>query len=189
MRQASGSSVTSTSQLMCRCTGVAGTMAAMGNTSSAAMQALQRAGHDLLDGHQLDRQRGEHAVLDLAGVAELLHERQGHGLDALEEDDRGDDAGDQRGGVGRAAGAAARTATDAEPDLGQHVGEHEHQQERLDQRAGQELLEVVREHVGVAEQQGPEGATRPTRGRPTRTAASRALGVASMVVIRAGPSR
>ena len=64
-------------------------------------QALQRAGDDLLEGDQRDRQRGQHAVLDLAGVAELLHERQGDGLDALEEDRRGHHAGDEHAGERR----------------------------------------------------------------------------------------
>jgi len=53
-------------------------------------RALQRTGHHLLEGDEAHRERGEDAVLDLARVAELLHERQRRGLDALEEDGRAD---------------------------------------------------------------------------------------------------
>ena len=69
--------------------GVAGTMAAIGNTSAAASMHCSDAGHHLLEGDQLDRQRRQHPVLDLLRVAELLHQRQGHGLDALEQDGDG----------------------------------------------------------------------------------------------------
>ena len=62
-------------------------------------QALDRPGHDLLEGDQIDRQGSRHAVLDLPGVAELLHERQRDGLDALEHDRQAQHAGDEGRGV------------------------------------------------------------------------------------------
>ena len=52
--------------------------------------------------------------------------------------------------------AAPASPADALPDLGEHVGEHEDEQEGLEDGAGDELLEVPREHVEVAGQQRPE---------------------------------
>ena len=109
MMQASGIRVSRTGQLTSRCTGVAGTTVAIGNTISPANRHCRRAGHDLLEGDQLHRQRREHAVLDLAGVAELLHQRERHGLDALEEDGGGDHAGDEH--VENCAAAASLPPT------------------------------------------------------------------------------
>ncbi len=61
--------------------------------------AREHLGH----GHEPDRAGRLHAVLDLAGVAELLGKLQGDGLDALEHDADGDDAGHEDGGERRLA--------------------------------------------------------------------------------------
>ena len=107
----------------------------MGNTSSAANSALNTPVTIFWTPTALRRQRGEDAVLDLLGVAELLDQRQGDGLDALEDDRQPDDAGHERAGE---RGLAAGPAADALADLREHVGEDEHQQQRLHHGADDE---------------------------------------------------
>ncbi len=58
---------------------------------------------DLLHGDGGDRQRAHDAVVDLAGDAELLRERQGDGGDAGKHDGDGHEAGEEDG---RKVGAA-----------------------------------------------------------------------------------
>ena len=128
-----------------------------GKDNERRQQALQGTRGDLLDGDERHRQRGQHAVLDLTRVAELLHHRQGHGLDALEHDRQTDHTGHEHRGERRLAGGAP-AAPDALADGGEHVQEDEYQQEGLEDRAGQELLEVLPQHSEVAEQQPDEGA-------------------------------
>ena len=141
VRSASGVSVSRTSQLMCRCTGVAGTTAAIGKTSSAANRPVQHARGDLARSATSQiGQRREHAVLDLLRVAELLHERQRDRLDALKDDRQRDTPATRR--VENAAAAAPLPPTPW-PILREHVREHEHEQERLQERARDELLEVL----------------------------------------------
>ena len=77
---------------------MAGTIAAIGNTSRAANRPLIAPGDGLLDREHRHRQRRLHAVLDLARVSELLHHRERDRLDALEHDRQPDDAGDEHGG-------------------------------------------------------------------------------------------
>ena len=81
----SGRSVSRRIQITSRCTGVAGTNSASGNTIRAATNALERACRDLLEGDAPDRQRRHHPVFDLAAVAEVLHERERDRLDPLED--------------------------------------------------------------------------------------------------------
>ena len=140
-----------------------------GTRAAPAKRPLQRAPDRLLDRDQRDRQRREHAVLDLAGVAELLHHRQRHRLDALDQDRDADHAGDEQRWRSRLAGARA---ADALADLREHVGEHEDQQERLEDRAGDELLEVLRSTTRSRQQQRPERDARGVRPRAARSAPS-----------------
>ena len=92
--QASGSSVSSTSQCTCRSMWISLDVDDRGDREHDRRreQALNRAEDDLLERHQRHRQRRQHAVLDLLRVAELLHHRQRHRLDPLEHDREADDA-------------------------------------------------------------------------------------------------
>ena len=120
--------------------------------------ALDGARQDLGHGDQPHRARRLDAVLDLPGVAELLRQRHGHGLDALEHDRDADDAGDEDRGERRLADPAAATP-DALADGREHVQEHEDQQERLDQRPGDELPLVLPQHDEVALEEADAGRT------------------------------
>ena len=110
--QASGVSVSSTSQCTWRWMWMllACTTAAIGNTSAAASSPWSAPNGHLLQRDERDRQRCEHAILDLSRVAELLDHRQRDGLDALEHDRQPDHAGDEDGREGRLAGRAAASA-------------------------------------------------------------------------------
>ena len=112
-----------------------------GEDDDGSAHTLHRAGRDLAHRDQTHRQRRQHPVLDLLGVAELLDHRQGDRLDALEHDRQPDDTGHEHGGERRLAAGAS--AADALADLREHVEEHEDQQQRLDDRARDELVEVL----------------------------------------------
>ena len=142
---ASGISVSTIGQWTdrCACTPGAWTTAAIGNTISAASSPCTAPESTFATRDQPDRARRLHAVLDLAGVAELLSHQHRDRLDALEHDRDPDDARDEHGGE-RRLGHLAAAAADPLADRGEHVEEHEHEQERLDQRADHELAEVLR---------------------------------------------
>ena len=115
-------------------------------------QRLDRAGRDLLGRDRPHRHRCEHAVFDLARVAEVLHERERDRLHALEDHRARDHAADeQRRELADAARAADRLA-----DLREHVREHEDQQQRLHDRAAEEHPVLLAQHGDVAQQQRAE---------------------------------
>jgi hypothetical protein len=84
-------------------------------------QALQRAGDHLGDRDDADRKRRQHAVLDLAGIPELLDQWHADGEDALEEGHDREHPGKERCGDLRRAGAIGETLA----DLGTDVAERE----------------------------------------------------------------
>src|SRR5581483_11141523 len=106
-----------------------------------------------------------HPVFDLPGVAELLGESHGNGLDALEHDRDPDHACDEHGregGLARRTTAAADTLADRRKD----VEEREHEQEGLHERAGHELTEVLAQHGEVALKQRDQRSPARLGGRP-----------------------
>src|SRR5262249_24622457 len=115
-------------------------------------ERLHRAGEDLLEAHDPDRHRREHAILDLPADAELLHERQRDGLDPLEVDRHRDQPRHEHG---RERDARHR-AVKALSDLREDVGEDEDEQERLHDRPDQELAEVAAQDADVAREQRAE---------------------------------
>ena len=129
-----GTIVSSTGQLMCRSGTATGTNRAMGNTRSPEIRHWIEPATIFSIATSSTRDRGQHPVLDLAGVAELLHEGQRRRLDALEDDRRAEHAGDeQRGERGL---RLRRGPPDALADLREHVGEDEHQEQRLEDACG-----------------------------------------------------
>ena len=131
--------------------------------------ALQPAEDDLLHRHEPVGNRRQHAVLDLAGGAELHRERKGHRRDSLEHHRHGDEPGhEDRGEVGSVGAAALHPLT----DLGKHVREDEHRQERVHHRPRDERREVADEHSRIAQHQPAEGAGilafRLSHGAPCR---------------------
>ena len=164
--QASGISVTRVSQWTCRLMWIDARVHDRRDREHdrRGQQSLQRPEHHLLERDQHHRQRGEHPVLDLLRVAELLHHRQRHRLDALEHDREPDHAGDEDGGEVGFAGAAAATA-DAGADGREDVEEHEAQEQRLDDRARDERAQVLSQHHQVAQQKRTEGDAAGTRRR------------------------
>ena len=183
-------SVTSTGQLMSRLTGVAGTTAAIGNTSSAENRPLSAPQIAFWMATSCHRHGRQDAVFDLAGVAELLHHRQRDRLDALHEDRDPDDTGDEQG---RESGSRVGAA-DALADLREHVREHEDEQQRLEDRARDELLERLAQHDEVAQQQRAErdpGRSHGLAGWDGDARLERRGGGREHVtaVIRGGPSR
>ena len=75
---------------------LAGMNSASGNTTSDASSAWTAPAGDLLGGDGPHRHRREHAVFDLARVAEVLHERERDGLHALEDHRARDRAADEQ---------------------------------------------------------------------------------------------
>ena len=113
---------------------------------------LDPARGDLLHRHRPDRHRCQHAVLDLAGVSEVLHEWERHRLYALEDHRTRDHAADEQG---RESGSVA-ASSDRLTDLREHVREDEDEQERLHDRATQEHRDLLAENSQVAKQQCEE---------------------------------
>ena len=131
---------------------------------------LQGSRDDLLEAHHPDRDRSEHAVLDLLAEGELLHERERHRLDALEVDRHGDQSRDEH----RRERGAATGRAEALTDLREDVGEDEHEQQRLHDRPHEELAELPPQDAEVA------GEQRQERPAPIE-AAGRASGAAGAV--------
>ena len=112
-------------------------------------QALDGSGQHLADGDQRNRQRCQHPVLDLFGIAELVGQGQSHCLNSLEHNREAHHAGHQNGSKCGFAGKP-RASADTLPDLREHVQKNEDQEEGLDERAGDEYAQVLSQHCQVA---------------------------------------
>ena len=76
------------------------------------------------------------------------------------------------------------------PDLREDVGEHEHEQQWLQDRPRDELLEVVEQHVEVAQQQRLErGERADVRPVELDGVGGAVVDVVVVAVIRGGPSQ
>ena len=101
---AMGATVSRNSQWTCRCTGAAGMTAASGNTTRPASSACTAPAAIFSTATARTGRGAVDPVFDLAGVAELLHQRQGDRLHPLEDHRGADDTGHQQRGEGRLGG-------------------------------------------------------------------------------------
>ena len=171
MKHASGVSVSSTGQLMWRCTGVAGTIAAIGNTSSALTAPLSA---PAVTFSIATRSTGIGARTR-SSISRVYPNSCtiGSATDWMPWKMIASPTTPATSAVENSAAPRARAA-DALADLREDVREHEDEQQRLEQGAGQELLDVLAQHDEVAEQQRAErDPRRRARGERAGTSVAR----------------
>ncbi len=115
---------------------------AIGRTTMAERRPLRAAGQHFGKSDEPDGARRLDPVLNFAGEPELLRQRHGDGLNALEHDGESDHPRHENGGKGRFGPGDARSA-DALSDFGKHIEKDEAEEERLHQGADSELDQVL----------------------------------------------
>ena len=131
---------------------------AIGSTKSAAISPCITPADDLLERDELERDRREQAVLDLARPAEVRDHRQRNRLHAREREAHREHAREQRGLVRLAHVAHAW----------QQQPEDDDEEQRLQRRAQQKIRELAPRDVDVAPQEREEDARRGRRAARRR---------------------